>query len=250
MEISQKNENTNENSNNSNNSSIISRLFKSNNKQLCKDLQKSETELPFNLFLEKYKCQNKILPKIKTLSFNLHSKKCFTDIEKSTLSTMFNNDKIMKLLNIGQTVEGLIVIFWSQASTSYGKYFIMHCLSSLKNLNALRLRTRTLFDIEKINAFGNDLVDILEQAIKNESIKSVEWDIIKGYYEPSQKRYIEYKITIDNKGELAYANKDKLRNKLLYCIQNSCQAKKLVPSKVNKNNGICQIFKFDRKYVV
>ena len=113
-----------------------------------------------------------------------------------------------------------------------------------------------MLDIKQLNTtFTNDLIDILEEGIKNESLKLVKWHIFKGVYNPNQEKCTKYTITIDSKDELSYYNKDKLRYKLSSSVEKSCQlAKNMLSIGVNNNNNahdvVCQTFKLDRAYVV
>ena len=136
-------------------------------------------------------------------------------------------------------------------------------MQKLNKLKTLALTTRTsIFDMKQLKVFEDTLVDILEQAVKNQTIKSVEWliknDTIVYGTNKTQTKHINYTITIENKDELLYCNKYRLRDKLSSIIQRSCQLVKNILFVENSKNGkknvnhpsIRQNFKLDQTYLV
>ena len=205
-------------------SSIASQLFK-NNKPLSNDLEKSEQELPFNQFLKKYNCQNKCLPKIWSLEMAFY--KIFPH-EQSALSKLIKNDKIMKLLNLQQSVRCVTFLLGPiDVNTDTRKVDIQNlnqlAISKLDNLEygeySFCLNERINKDeIEKYLTLANDLV--LQMAIKH-GTKCVYLAI--GVRDWIYQQALSYKLKIETKDELLYKNRDSLRKKISCIVNDSIE---------------------------
>ena len=229
---------------------IISQLFK-NNLQLCHDLNKTEEQLPFNQFLKRYDCQNKCLPKIGHLAIDFEN---IFSYEQSALFKLLNNDKIMKLFNVQESVCSLSFLLFPGV-TEVIKHdwktnienLIGLVLSKLDSLTACRYTVRpqnTIIqqDMEKCFDLSNAI--LLHMLLKPKArhvsamISPRKW---------THKTVVKFRLKIENKNELLYCNRDALKRKISSLVNDSIQAAKQIWCKSNETK-IEQRFQFERDY--
>ena len=240
-----KNRVSNSNNNNSN-QDIINHWFK-NNDQLCKDLRTTEDELPFDAFLTKYGCNGNRYGLAQIRSFVIDFDR---NIENSMILQIFNNDKLMRLLNIEQTVYSLMLRFFDKYNTWFAKRSSICAISKLVNVSAILIELRHKemgsddgYDSQLEKLYSLLLIDILvEIAIK--SLKMNQLNVqLQNYNSPKN---FNYTIKINSKHELAYNNRENLRNKISLIVQKSHND----AIQALKTNSTKQMFRFERCYTM
>ena len=230
------------------NHTIISQLFK-NNRQLCDDLNKTEEQLPFNQFLKKYNCQNKCLPKFDHLAIDFD--KLFS-YEQSVLFKLFNNDKIMKLLNVQQSVCSVSFLLLPCLTEVIEhkmdiENLIGVTLSKLDNLTACRytVRTQNTINQQEMKQCYDLSNTILLQMLLKPKAKHVYAIISPKKW--TDERMIKFSLKIENKNELLYCNRDALKRKISSLVNDSIQATNQIWCK-NKVVKIEQCFQLERDF--
>ena len=238
--------------NNIGNNSIVSQLFKRDNKQLCDDLNKTKKQLSFNQFLKKHNCQNNSLPKHTDLAidFQMH-----VPYSQSVLFKLLNNDKIIKLLNVRKSVKYL----WL-TSLPCAKEIIKHeldikmrCQLTICKLDNLRGFDYTLDHPdylpkeEEMAKFFGLAKEFSMQMVMKPTAKYVSLTI--GSHESIDEKKFKHIIKIENKNELSQQNRDALKTKISSIVDHSINVAKQFCSKSGfVDVTIEQYFQFDRDY--
>ena len=232
------------------NRNIVSQLFK-NNQQLCDDLNKTEKQLPFNQFLIKYNCEKKCLPKIYHLAIDFDQ---LVSYEQSALFKLLSNDKIMKLLNVQQSVCSLSVLLLpcvteviKESCKTDIENLIGLTLSKLDSLTACKyiVRSMTAMNQQEMEKFFDLLNTILLQMLLKPKAKCV--CAIISCRKWTDKTVTKFSLKIENKNELLYCNRDALKRKISSLVNDSIQAAKKIWYKT-KLVKIEQRFEFERDY--
>lgn len=179
---------------------------------LLVDLDKTEDILSFESFLEIYDCQDKILPHIRILNIDFDNNEYCP-----TLSLLLKHDKIMKLLNIGNTVCKLSFLFFTADHVSNVEACVIELIGKLKNLATIDLiiRIKNSFEIRKVENFYNStfFVNLLMKC--SLSCKISKLNVLFGDEGCLASHNRIGKIKIDNKEQLLYKNRDRLRNTMI-----------------------------------
>ena len=238
------------------NESIISQLFKNdkNAEKLCIDLRKNEIQLPFDKFLEKYHCENESLPKIDSLAIDVHR---YVSVEKSAISMLFNNDKLIKLFNMAQTVDYLDFLLLEKNNIIKAKDTIGSILSKLSHVNKFSCSLRTtITDIKQVEQFYQLATEILLESVTKPKIKLVEWRVDNSTSGTNECKQFNIKIIIENKDELSYRNRNNLRSKISAIVQSNYQNVKQIVHGNDSNEinpkfaSIYQFYALERNYLV
>ena len=232
---------------------IVSQLFKNNNnnKQLCDDLNKTEKQLSFNQFLKKYNCQNKKFSSIEELVINFEM---YVPYSQCALFKLLNNDKIIKLLNIKESVKYLCL-----TSFPCVKQVIKHkldiekviqlAISKVDNLVecTYALKAKNSIDEQEMQSILDMLNALLFGMVMKSTSKCLYLTInTKDWI---RKKKLNDKIIIENKNQLSYCNRDSLKRKISAMVDNSIQTAK----QLWRENSLIkfeQCFQIEREYSV
>lgn len=239
---------------------VIHKLFKRNDNymyKLCDDLNTNEDQFPFNQFLVKYDCKNKSLPTINSLAIDVGELR-IEDIEMSAIYKMFENNKLMQLFNMHNTVERLFFTLCTSFKESIdyqNVYRITELILSKLDCNQLKNIQFALVNSDRscdeITMFYTLATQTLLQLTTLGSIKDkrICWWINSN---TGITKKFTTKITIEHKDELLYKNRDALKRKITSIVNNCCnKAKKLLYGEDSSANiGIAQYFEFEKEYLV
>ena len=211
------------------NHNIVSQLFK-NNQQLCDDLNKTEKQLSFDQFLKKYNCENQCLTTTEYLVINVGDNDA--DCKECVLFELFNNDKIVKLLNIEESIESLRINVKTPKRRI--KNLMPLAVSKLNNLEECSCRVRLNDELKSsqeetlIQEFFQLANEFLLQMVTKRKGEYVLLTVDPPELTCTGAKNLDYTINIENKNELLYANRDVLQSKISSIVDQSIEAVKKI----------------------
>ena len=231
------------------NGDIISQFFKEN-KQLCDDLNKTEEKLSFGQFRAKYNFENKLMAQIKDFAIGLNT----VPHEESVLFKLLHHDKMLKLLNVQESVNCLWFTFKHTCPNHMIRY-----KSNIENLNQLAFSK--LDNLEKCRY--NTIQDRINESQMTNFFRLANEFLLRMMLKPKGKyvwllirtpkwkyaKTLNYTIKIENKQELLYCNRDALRKKISTIVENSVEAAKIILH-TNHLIKIEQRFQIERCYSI
>ena len=193
------------------NSGFLSLLFKRNDK-LIKQLTTTETQLAFEKFLTMNHCDVSNLPKIEQLLVNF-----IKNGEDRAGIELLKNDKLMKLVNLSNSVKSVCFQFYKAKNSYKLKNSCIKWIQNLHNLVKVGIiicvtKDASIFDIEQFyNQFLLDLV--FECVILNKEIKIIDIDI--GYEPQIYNQANISEVVIENNQMLLHKARNELKQMIL-----------------------------------
>ena len=216
-----------------------------------------DKNVSFDTFLAIYDCHDKKLPQINTFSVNIHGiGRC------NMLIAMINNNKLMKLLNLHNSVKDLTLLFLNSNHLYDIQLFVPCIYRLLEELKELTCVTVTIHLDDSVSNFAMKryfynafLVSLLINCVCHSNIQTlivrcgyagaIEWDTHK------------IQVSIHDKEQLLMQNKAQLKKNLLDVAKESSKEFTKLWCDIDKHRLMCnrslslkQIFTFDRGFML